>query len=67
MLPCLRGERDELGPAVVRVGYAVRVADLLEPLHLPGNVRGLYPRAPACSRLTRFHAVCGGRAVLRRL
>src|SRR4029077_15605162 len=31
------GERDELGPAVVRVGAAGGVAGLFQPLHLPGD------------------------------
>ena len=38
------GELDELGAAVVRVRDAVRVAGLLEPLYLPGDVRGLHPQ-----------------------
>src|SRR5580693_1111518 len=41
--PACGGELDELGAAVVRVRDAVRVAGLLEPLYLPGDVRGLHP------------------------
>ncbi len=42
-LPC-GGELDEVGAAVVRVRRAVRVAGLLQPLHLPGDVRCLHPQ-----------------------
>ena len=41
--PARGGELDELGTAVAGVRYAVGVAGLLQPLHLPGDVRRLYP------------------------
>jgi hypothetical protein len=40
--PACGGELDELGTAVAGVRHAVRVADLLQPLHLPGYVRCLH-------------------------
>ncbi len=40
--PACEGDLDELGAAVAGVRHAVCTADLLQPLHLPGDVRCLH-------------------------